>query len=368
VLAGIKFTQIKQLIGFGEAMAKAGPPPEFVGTHAAAEATWERTRSSVGTVTPDKGVTIANEVPGVVSAIRFDSGAVVKRGQVLVELDSSVERAQLASVVARRNLAKVSAERSRALVDKEVAPQSQLDADESQLKGASADAAALQAQIEKKIVRAPFDGKLGIRQVNVGQYLEPGTAITVLQSTDAVYVDFTLPQTELERVAVGTAVRIEVAGEKQPIAGKIAAIDPTLDAVTRAVKLRASVDTGHELLKPGMFVNVVVVLPERMQVVIVPQTAVIHASFGNSLFIVEEKKDDKGNPVKGPDGKPALVARQQFVKTGDARGDFIAIVEGVKAGQQVVSAGAFKLRNGAGVVINNQANPTPQLEPRPENR
>jgi membrane fusion protein (multidrug efflux system) len=271
-------------------------------------------------------------------------------------------------VQARRNLAKVSVERSRALVEKSVAPRSELDSNESELKASTADAAALQAQIDRKVIRAPFDGRLGIRQVNLGQYLNPGTAITVLQATDAVNVDFTLPQTELERLAPGTPVRIDVAGASAPVEAKVSAIDPTLDPVTRAIKVRASVDKPDESLRPGMFVNVVVVLPEQREVVVVPATAIVHATFGDSLFVVEPKKDDKGNVVNGPDGKPALVARQQFVKTGEARGDFVAIVEGVKAGQEVVSAGAFKLRNGAGVVINNSVNPKAQLEPRPENR
>lgn len=367
-LAGVKVSQIKQLIGFGQAMAQAGPPPEVIGTSPATSARWERTRNAVGTVTPEKGVTVSNEVAGVVSAIRFESGAVVKRGQILVELDTNVERAQLASIQARRNLAKISVERSRALVEKSVAPKSELDSNESELKASSADAAALQAQIDRKVIRAPFDGRLGIRQVNLGQYLNPGTAITVLQATDAVNVDFTLPQTELERITTGTPVRIEVAGAKEPVEAKVSAVDPTLDPVTRSIKVRASVDKPDESLRPGMFVNVVVVLPEQREVTVVPATAIVHATFGDSLFVVEPKKDDKGNVVNGPDGKPALVARQQFVKTGEARGDFVAILEGVKAGQEVVSSGAFKLRNGSGVVINNSVNPKPQLDPRPENR
>jgi membrane fusion protein (multidrug efflux system) len=365
-LAAVKVSQIKQLIGFGEAMALAGPPPEVIGTAKASSTTWEKTLSAVGTVTPEQGVTVSNEASGVVSAIRFESGARVKKGQILLELDSNVERAQLASIVAKRNLAKVSVERSRALVGQNVLPKAELDAAESDLKSSSADAAALQAQIDKKIVRAPFDGRLGIRQVNLGQYLNPGTAITVLQAVDSVYVDFTVPQTELAQLTVGMPTRVQLGAETYE--ATVAAIDPTLDPVTRAVKLRAAVTKPGDALRPGMFVNVSVVLPDKQDVVMIPATAVVHASFGDSVFIVEQKQDDKGAVQNGPDGKPLLVARQQFVKIGAARGDFVAIAEGVKAGAEVVSAGAFKLRNGSGVVVNSSVDPKPQLDPKPENR
>jgi membrane fusion protein (multidrug efflux system) len=312
-------------------------------------------------------VTVANEVAGMVSAIKFESGARVKRGQVLVELDSSVERAQLSQAIARRDLAKVSVARSRALVGQNALAKSQLDTDESELKSASAEVTGLQAQIDKKNVRAPFDGRLGIRQVNLGQYVNPGTPITVLQAVESIYVDFTLPQTEIDKLSTGMPVRIDLGGG-QKIEAAVSAIDPTLDPVTRSIKVRAGIDKPGDLLRPGMFVNVQVVLPESQKVVMVPATAVLHASFGDSVFVIEDKKDDKGNVLKGPDGQPLKAARQQFVKTGDARGDFVAIVEGVKAGQEVASAGAFKLRNGSGVVVNNKVNPKPELEPRPENR
>src|SRR5688572_29177986 len=257
-LAGLKFSQIKMLISAGEAFAKTGPPPEIVSSGVAAEQTWEDRLSAVGTITTGRGVTIASEAAGVVKAIRFDSGHVVKKGQILVELDADVERAQLASVVARRRYASVQAERSRKLVHENVIAQSQLDADDATLKSTSADAAALQAQIDRKVIRAPFDGRLGIRQINLGQYLNPGTAITVLQSTEATFVDFTLPQEQLATVAVGTKVRINEGGPGQQATATITAVDPELDAVTRSIKLRASVDGAERTLRPGMFVNVAV--------------------------------------------------------------------------------------------------------------
>lgn len=378
VLAGTKAAQISSLIRFGKAAQAAGPPPQAVGTAVAKGAEWESLLDSVGSVAAGRGVTISNEVPGVVRGIRFDSGAKVRAGQVLVELDASVERAQLSSLQARRDLATTSATRTRKLEAGGASTKAQLDTDEAQLKTVSADAQALVAQIDKKTIRAPFGGKLGIRSINLGQYLNPGTPITVLESLDAVYIDFTVPQQEVARVPVGTAVRITLPGAQPPrtLAGKIAAIDPNVDPLTRAVKLRASVDDvpadaankGAGELRPGMFVNVSVVLPNKASVVFVPATAVMSAPYGNSVYVVEDRKDEEGKPVIGPGGKPAKVARQQFVRVGITRGDFVAIDDGVTAGQEVVMLGAFKLRNGAPVFVNNEVKLSPSQTPNPPNR
>lgn len=371
-LVGIKFTQISTLINMGKAYQKSGPPPETVTTGVAKEQTWEGTLSAVGSIAAAKGVTVSNDAAGVVSRISFESGAVAKQGQVLLELDSSVERAQLASAQARRDLAQLTLNRSRALVQKNAIPQSQLDADEAQLKTASTDYNALAAQIDRKIVRAPFTGRLGIRDVNLGQYLNPGTPITVLEAIDAVYVDFALPQQLLGVLKVGMPVRVKVEPQQGLPATEqdatIAAIDPQVDSTTRTIKLRASVPNKEEKLRPGMFATATVVLPQQAPVVIVPQTAVLHAPFGDSIFIVEDKKDDAGAVVKGPDGKPAMAVRQQFVRLGESRGDFVAVLDGVKAGQRIVTAGAFKLRNGSGIVENDDVKLNPQVAPHPENR
>lgn len=374
LLAGTKFAQISSLISFGKAAQAAGPPPQAVATTVAKQAQWESLLESVGSVEAGRGVTISNEVPGVVHAIRFESGAKVRPGQVLVELDSRVERAQLASLHARRELASSSATRTRRLEASGATTKAQLDTDEAQLKTVSADAEALAAQIEKKTIRAPFAGKLGIRSVNLGQYLNPGTPMTVLESQDAVYIDFTVPQQQLARVPVGTSVRISLPGAQPPrtLTGKIAAIDPNVDPVTRAVKLRASVDEAPgkgkgaadrftDVLRPGMFVNVSVVLPERGNVVFVPATAIMRAPYGNSVYIVEGKKDGAG-------GGAVKVARQQFVRIGVSRGDFVAIDEGVTAGQEIVTLGAFKLRNGAPIMVNNEIQLAPSQTPNPQNR
>lgn len=369
-LAGVKYKQISLLINFGKAAEAMGPPPEAVGTAVASKAEWQSLLSAVGSVAAARGVTVTNEVPGVVKAIKFESGAQVRAGQVLVELDSSVERAQLRSLVARQELAKTSADRSRKLFERGAITRAQLDQDESQNKTVDADVAALRAQIDRKTVRAPFAGRLGIRNVNLGQYVNPGTPLTVLESLGSLYVDFSMPQQELARLTVGTPVRVALSGtaNAEAIDGKISAIDPTVDLNTRTIKLRASVDNPKEALRAGMFVTVTVVLPQRDPVVMVPATAVVRAPYGDSVFVVEPRKDASGAHVKGPDGQPGKMARQQFVRVGVARGDFVAIEDGVQSGQEVVSAGAFKLRNGAAVVVNNNIKIEPQLAPKPENR
>jgi membrane fusion protein (multidrug efflux system) len=360
-LAAVKGAQIGMLIGFGKQMEKDGPPPESVATGLSKREAWEGTLSAVGSVASTKGVTLANDAPGVVARIHFDSGATVKQGQVLVELDTSVERAQLASAVARKNLATTTHARTRALVEKGAISAAQGDADESSLRSAAGDVEAIQAQIAKKTVRAPFAGRLGMRSVNVGQYLNPGTPVTVLETFEAVHVDFTLPQQRLADVKVGMPVRVALGADGgAPLAGKLAAVDPTVDAATRTVKLRADVADEDERLRPGMFVEVEVILPQTTAAVSVPATAIVHAPYGDSVFVVEEKKIEGGKPVK--------TARQQLVRLGRARGDFVALLDGLDENKEVVTAGAFKLRNGASVVVDNTKAPKPELAPHPENR
>ncbi|MEA2746793.1 MAG: rane fusion protein multidrug efflux system, partial [Myxococcales bacterium] len=263
-LVAVKGTQIGSLIKMGKEQEKAGPPPETIATAVSKEDAWESTLSAVGTIAPVKGVSLSNDAPGVVSAIHFDSGAVVKQGDVLVELDSNVERAQLASVEARRELARLNAGRSRALVASDSIPKAQLDNDEALVKSSQSDLGALQAQIARKIVRAPFSGKLGIRAINIGQYLSPGTTISSLEAMDSVFVDFTLPQQNLADVAVGTKVRVTLEGDAGAgYDGVVSAVDPAVDSATRAIRVRASVPNTGDKLRPGMFANVSVVLPEQ---------------------------------------------------------------------------------------------------------
>ncbi len=324
--------------------------------------------TAVGTIAPVKGVALSNDAPGVVSKISFESGALVKQGQVLVELDTSVERAQLASTAVRRDLAAVNVKRSRALMKDQLTTQIQLDSDEAQVKSSDTEAQTIQAQIARKTVRAPFAGRLGIRAVNVGQYLNPGTTLTVLQAVGAVYVDFSLPQQQLGTIVVGMPVKIQIEGSTGPAQdGVIAAIDPTIDSATRMLKMRATVPNVAEKLSPGMFAKVAVQLPDQGEVVTIPLTAVVHASFGDSVFVVEDKKPDAPGARTSPTGAPIKNARQQFVRLGVARGDYVAVLDGVTDGQELVTAGAFKLRNNSPIVVDNSVKTDPQLNPKPEN-
>lgn len=368
-LVAVKGAQIGMLIGFGKQMEKDGPPPEAVGTTAAKVEGWEGSLSAVGSVSSTKGVTLSADAAGVVQRVHFESGATVKAGQVLVELDTSVERAQLASAMARKQLATTTASRTKALVDKGAISAAQADQDDATLRTSTTDAEGIQAQIAKKTIRAPFAGKLGIKSVVVGQYLNPGAPVAVLETFEDVHVDFTVPQQRLADVKVGLPVRITVGGDGgAPLEGTIAAVDPTVDPATRTVKLRADVTDKENALRAGMFVAVDVILPTRSDAVVVPATAVVHAPYGDSVFVIEEKKPDAPGLRQTPDGKPVKSARQQFVKVGRARGDYVALLDGVKANEEIVSAGAFKLRNGAPVYIDNTKAAKPQLSPQPENR
>ena len=368
ILVGIKGAQIGSLMAMGKQMQAGGPPPEAVGSAVAKSENWETTVAAVGSISSLRNVSVSNEVPGTVSKIRFESGQIAREGQVLVELDAGVERAQLASADARRELAGRTAQRSKILADGNVISRSQLDEVDAQLKTATTDTAALRAQVDRKVIRAPFRGRLGIRAVNVGQYLTPGTTVTTLDAMGGTFADFTLPQEELATVKVGMPVRVTIEGVKTPLQGTISAVDPTIDPTTRNVKLRAAIPDLAENTRPGMFVNVQVITPEQRAVVAVPATAIVHASFGDSLFVIEDKKPGSPGMDKTPDGKPVKIARQQFVRVGAARGDFVAITKGVTGGQLVVSAGAFKLRNNSPVVVDNTVQTKPQLAPKPENR
>jgi membrane fusion protein (multidrug efflux system) len=367
-LASVKAAQISTLINMGKQAQKAGPPPESVATSVAQKQRWEGSLAAVGSITAAKGVSVSNETAGTVSRILFESGATVKEGQVLVELDTNVERAQLATARARVDLARLTARRTQALLATDSISKAQADSDDAQLKTSATDADALQAQIARKTVRAPFAGRLGIRLINRGQYLAAGTPVTTLEAIDTVYVDFTLPQQRLPDVKVGMPVRVTI--ESMQAArqdGIVAAIDPSIDATTRTIKLRASVPNTLEKLTPGMFARVEAVLPQRDSVVALPATAILHAPYGDSVFVVEDKKDEAGQPVLSMDGKPMKTARQQFVRLGEERGDFVAVADGVTEGQVVVTAGAFKLRNGSNIVVNNDIKIVPQISPHPEN-
>ncbi len=358
VLGAIKGAQIGKLIGDGQADAGVGTAARG-GEHGVAQAeTWETTVSAVGSVSGLRSVTVSNEVPGTSARSASSRGRSCAKGQVLVELDAEVERAQMASAEARRDLAERTLKRSKVLAGGNAISASQLDEVEAQLKSATTDTAALRAQVDRKVIRAPFRGRLGIRAVNVGQYLTPGTMVTTLDSMGGTFVDFSLPQEDLATIKVGLPVRVTLEGTKEQLTGTISAIDPTIDPTTRNVKVRAAIPEPANKPRPGMFVNVQVIQPTKQTVVAVPVTAIVHASYGDSVFVIEDKKPGSPGGDKTPDGKPVKIARQQFVRVGAARGDFVAITKGVTAGQQVVSAGAFKLRNNSPVFVDNSVQAT----------
>ncbi|WP_242336773.1 MULTISPECIES: efflux RND transporter periplasmic adaptor subunit [Anaeromyxobacter] len=355
ILVGVKAGQIVTMVRAGESFV---PPPEAV-TSAKVEATqWEATRAAIGSLVAVRGVMLSAELPGAVRDITFESGSSVKRGAVLVKLDTSAEEAQLASAVAEASLAKVNLERAKRLRQGEANAQADLDTAEARAKQADATVANLRATIAKKTIRAPFDGRVAIRQVELGQVVAPGTPIASLQSVSPIYADFWLPQQALAELKAGERARLVVdAFRNATWDGEITTINPEVDPATRNVRVRATFENADGRLRPGMFANVQVLSSEKRSVLVVPATAVIFAPYGDSVYAIEEKKDAAG--------RTTTVARQKFVRTGERRGDVVAVAEGLKAGEAVVSSGAFKLRNGASVAVNNALAPDAQLSPKP---
>jgi membrane fusion protein (multidrug efflux system) len=353
-LAGVKGLQIGKLIGFAKTFAV---PPETISSAVAQEQQWQDTLSAVGSINAAQGVTVASEVAGTVTEIAFESGAVVAKGDLLVRLDTSSEEAQLRAATAAAELAKLNAERLRKLRESNVVSQSEVDTAEATLKQNQANADAIQAVIDKKTIRAPFAGRLGIRLVNLGESLDARRAIVSLQSLEPVYGDFSLPQQTLSVLATGLVVQVSSdAYPGQKFAGFVTAINPDLDAVTRSVTLQATFANTNQLLRPGMFARMEVVLPGTQTVLAVPATAILSAPFGDSVYLIEPQA-----------GSTNLVVRQQFVRTGRPLGDFVSVLSGLKPGDTVASSGLFKLRNGAGVVINNDIVPKSSTTPNPPN-
>ncbi len=352
-LAGIKVVQIQALVAGSKA---SGPPPETVSTAVVQPQQWQASLRAIASVTAVQGVTVTPDIPGTVREIAFESGAMVKQGDLLVRLDVTSEKAQLEAIVAQVNLAQLTLERVRSLRNQQMVAQAELDAAEAALKQGEANAEAIRATIEKKHIRAPFEGKLGIRRINLGEYLETGKPIVSLQSLAPVYADFSLPQQELPKLQTGMVVRLTVdAYPEDKFEGKLTAINPDLSTSTRSVALQATFANAGQLLRPGMFARAEVLLPGLRDVLVVPSTSILRAPFGDSVYLLEP----------GTNAAGGLVARQQFVRTGSARGDFITVETGLKAGDKVVSAGVFKLRNGVSVVENNELKPNSTATPRP---
>lgn len=351
---GLKVVQIGSLIAYAQEMQAGGMPPTAVASAVAEEQSWENLITSVGTVKPVQGVTLAAELGGTIVEIAVENGAAVKKGDLLVRLDTSTEQAQLAAAEANVQLARVSLDRARDLLAKNTVAQAEFDAAEASFKQAVAQAENIRALIAKKQIRAPFDGRVGIRLVNLGQTIRDGDAVIPIQSLDPVFVDFHVPQQQLAQLSPGLRTRVQVDGIDGVVEGRITAINPQVDPTTRNVLVQATLPNPGEKLRPGMFGRVAVVLPTTEQVVAIPATAVVRAPYGDSVYLVEEKDGQK-------------IARQQFVRLGPSRGDFIAVTHGLKPGDRVVSAGAFKIRNGVPVVLNDEMQPKPSLTPNPRN-
>jgi membrane fusion protein (multidrug efflux system) len=355
VLAGIKAGQIVTMVRAGESFV---PPPEAV-TSAKVEAVeWESTRAAIGSVVALRGVTLGSEVPGLVREIAFDSGAAVRRGQVLVKLDTSAEEAQLAAARAEASLARLTLQRARELRRSGFTSQADLDTAEARAQQAAATVANLTAIVAKKTIRAPFDGRVAIRQVELGQVVAPGTAIASLQSVSPIHADFWLPQQALAELEPGQRVRLET--DVFPGArwdGGISTVNPEIDAATRNVRVRATFPNGDGRLRPGMFARVAVLSEEKRPVLAIPATAVIFAPYGDSVFVVEQQQEGGGQAT--------TVARQKFIRAGERRGDFVAVASGLAAGETVVTSGAFKLRNGAAIAVNDALAPDAEVAPRP---
>jgi membrane fusion protein, multidrug efflux system len=355
LLAGIKTVQIHKLM-----TSKWPQPVESVTSAIVHAEKWQGTLSAIGSVDAIQGVMITPEIDGTVREIGFTNGAMVAQGDLLVKMDTSTEDAQLRAQEADVELDKVNLDRAHALRTANAISQSDLDSAEATWKQAVATADSLRATIGKKTIRAPFAGQAGIRQVNLGQYLDKGKPVVSLQALSQVYGDFSLPQQDLARLKPGMKVHlITDAFPDKDFEGTLTAINPDLDPNTRSVNLQATFDNPDELLRPGMFARMEVLLPEEQDVLVIPATSILSAPFGDSVYVIET--DTATNGTGG------LVVRQQFVRTGMTHGDFISVETGLQAGQKVVKDGVFKLRNKASVIENNDMAPKPEKSPNPAN-
>jgi len=354
-LGFIKFKEVESAVH----AAAFQPPPEAVTSVVAQQDQWPATTNIIGTVEAVHGVTVSADLPGIVERINFDSGKYVRQGEVLVELDTRQERAQLAALEAQRDLAQVNFRRTQQLVDQGVISRQEYDQATAQQKATEANVAETRATIERKTIRAPFSGILGIRKVNLGQYLSAGSAVVPLQSLNPIYVDFGVPQQDAGQVRVGRSLRVtseDLAG--QAWTGRVTALDSVIDQATRNVQVQATLSNPEGKLQPGMFVQVEVVVGASRPVITLPASAISYAPYGDSVFIISNLQDPKGHTYRG--------VRQQFVKVQGSRGDQVAVVSGVKPGDEVVTSGVFKLRNGAAVQVNNKVQPENNPAPKPE--
>jgi membrane fusion protein (multidrug efflux system) len=354
VLFGIKALQIKKMMSTPFTM-----PPTAVSSAVVKAEDWAPMLSAVGSISAVQGAVVSTELGGVVSQVAFQNGGVAKKGELLVKLDTSAEEGLLKNAQADLELARANLDRARDLATRKVVSKQELDAAEALFGQKQGTVDNINAVMRKKQVLAPFDGQLGIRQVNVGQMINAGQQVVALTALDRVYVDFALPQQELSRLSEGLEVTVRtdaVAGKE--FKGKLTAIDSMVDSVTRNVSIQATLENPDHTLRPGMFVKAWVDLPNKNKTLVIPGSAVSYAPYGDSVFVIEKKADPKT-------GKESEMLRQQVVRVGQARGDFIAVTEGIKEGETIVSTGVFKLRNGMAVFVKNDLAPKPELNPNP---
>lgn len=355
-----KYRNVMAAMAMGEVFA---PPPAAVTTAKVQRGEWQPTLRAIGTLEAVQGVTVAADLAGVVKELKFESGGTARAGDVLVRLETDQEQAALASAEAMRDLMIVSLRRQKDLLEKKATSQSDYDSADAQFRQAEANVASSKAMIARKTIRAPFAGQIGIRKANLGQYLRDGDPVVSLQAIDPIRVNFSLPQQNLAAVAVGTEVRVKTdATGTREFVGKINAINSLVDESTRNFQAQATLANADNALRPGMFANVEIVLPERQNVLPVPASAIAYAPYGDSVFIVEMVPDVKDKEKK----KKVLGVRQQFVTLGPTRGDLVAVTKGLKEGEEVVTSGVFKLQNGAAVQVNNSVQPGSDAAPKPE--
>jgi membrane fusion protein (multidrug efflux system) len=363
-IGAVKARQVQKAIAH---YASFQPPPEAVTTVVARQEQWPANLEEIGTAVAIHGVTISADLPGVVERINFESGKMVREGAVLAQLDTRQEQAQLAAALAQQKLSRANFDRLSGLRDKGVISDADYDKAAAEQSQGEAKVGEIRATIQRKTIRAPFSGVLGIRQANLGQYLAGGAPIVPLQSLEPIYVQFSMPQQELARVRIGAPVRVVAdapagtssgAAGRAEFAGTVTAIDSVVNESTRNVQVQATLANPDGKLRPGMFVETRVLLGASSSVVALPASAINYAPYGDSVFIVAD--------MKTPDGKTYKGVRQQFVKVGGARGDQVAVTSGVQPGQEIVTSGVFKLRNGAAVQVNNKVQPSNNAAPRPE--
>lgn len=354
-------TKKAQFAAMAEAGASMVPPPVSVSTYIASQQVWEESLQAIGSVEPVQGVALEAEIPGIVSMINFENGQFVNAGDLLVQLDIKVEQAQLRAAEATARLAVLENERAKKLRESGSVPQSQLDSSSADVEKANAEVDNFKAIISRKTIHAPFSGKVGIRQINLGQYVPQGAPIVTLQADEQVFVNFTLPQHTLSKLSTGIEIALKSdAYPDKNFTGTITAISPQIDPRTRTIQLQGTLDNPDGLLRAGLFVRVEAKLPTKQTVLVVPATAINYAPYGNSIYKVVEKVDEAS-------GESQLIAEQHFIRIGKHKGDFVSVVDGMSEGDEVVSAGGFKLQNGATVMINNDLKPKAELNPNPDN-